>query len=654
MSLSKKMILFITSLVVVLLLGTFIVNFQNTKNFLQDQLSSHAQDTATSLGLSLSSIANPNDISSMETMINAVFDRGYYSKIQLLTPDNQVIYERQTSNKIEHIPPFFIDLVSIEAPTAESLVQSGWVPIGQLHVQSHLGYAYIELWESGQNLLIWFTSAALMSILLAITALRLILRPLKEMEKQATAIVKKEYLLQEKLPNTTEFKQVVSAMNAMVHKLQDVFERDAHKAEKLQKMAYRDSVTGLSNRLHFHMQFEQLLDPSEAKQAGSICMLRIHNLKELNDQYGYKTGDRLMHSLAQKLQFCCQAEEALYARINGTELIAVLPGNKGELTKTHAEEIAYSKDKILADFHIDQTPSYISLGVIDYQAGEKRGSLMTHLDFALQQAKKLGKNQVYYNYRSQDQQFDAEQSQQWLHILQTAINEKRFTLFEQAVYDANGKSYDKELFIRMKDEDGKIFSAGYFMPAVIQLNLIKDIDKMVLLLAFEHLEQFPNDPISINLTQSIIQSETQRQWLLNYLTKLNSKALSFEMPEKIVNESPDIAWPIIKTLKAKDIRFGIDHFGSQMGNMNYLQELQPSYVKLDAAFAQAIRTDPQAQQYVHSLYELCDGLDIQIIATSIETENQIEAFKDLNITHFQGFYYGAPQPFTGQAPQHQG
>ena len=316
MSLSKQMMLFITAMLVILLLGTFLLNLNNTRSFLEAQLQSHAQDTATSLGLSLSSVADPADSSSMETMINAVFDRGYYSHITMLDMDGKLIYEKNNTQKINGIPNWFIDLISIEAPDAEALVQSGWVPIGHLVVQSHPGYAYIELWKTALSLLLWFLLAAGVAIGFAAYALRVMLAPLKKMEKQAEAIVRKEYLLQDALPGTIEFKRVVSAMNAMVHKMKTVFDRDAQHAEKLQKLAYQDGVTGLSNRRHFEMNIDALLDKQAEASPGTICLIRIHHLKELNDQFGYMAGDNLVKALADKMTHNLNFENSLMVKLN--------------------------------------------------------------------------------------------------------------------------------------------------------------------------------------------------------------------------------------------------------------------------------------------------------------------------------------------------
>lgn len=644
MSLSKQMIIFIASLLLILLLGTFLLNLNNTRSFLEQQLHSHAQDTATSLGLSLSSVADPEEPSSMETMINAVFDRGYYSHITLKDVDNKIIYERTNPQKIEGIPNWFIQLISITAPNAEALIQTGWIPIGNLTVQSHPGFAYVELWKSAINLLVWFSLAALIAILLVIYALKIMLKPLKQMEQQAEAIVKKEYLLQDQLPTTIEFKQVVSAMNVMVQKMKDVFDRDAKQAEKLQKMSYQDSVTGLSNRLHFEMNVDALLDEHTEASPGVICLFRVEGLKALNDQYGYMIGDKMMKMLADKLVQTLTFEHTLIARLNGTELVALIPSTSGKQIEPFMNALGLSCENILKTLKAEDAPTSLTIAYMDYQPGNRRGELLAKLNFAAEQAQKKGLNQNYYY------QPDAKSSShqtQWKTLIESAISEQRFVLFQQAAYDKKHKVHDKELLIRLKDTEGTIHSAGYFMPAVKQLDLITEIDQHVVELAFTHIKANPSNDferLAINLTPSVIQNSELKSWLLTQLNQVNANQIAFEMPEQMINEDKENVWPLIQEIKAFRINFGIDHFGSHFTNMNYLQNLRPDYIKLDAAFSKAIERDEQTRSYVASLIEMCNSLDIDVIAMSVENEAQILAFEELGVCYFQGYYYGAPEP----------
>ncbi|MDX1351591.1 MAG: EAL domain-containing protein [Thiomicrorhabdus sp.] len=642
MSLNKQMILFIATMVIILLVGTFALNLNNTKNFLQNQLESHAQDTATSLGLSLSSIENPQDISSMQTMINAVFDRGYYEFITLNDMENIGLYSRENTKSLDAVPDWFINTIKLEAPEAQALVQAGWIPIGTLTVKSHTGYAYKELWKTAINLLIWFGLAALIAILIVIYTLRVILKPLKDMEKQAEAIVKKEYLIQDHLPSTIEFRQVVSAMNAMVKKLQMVFERDANTAEKLQKMAYQDSVTELSNRRHFEMIVDTLLDPNEELPAGIICLIRVNELKELNDQYGYLVGDKLMKSLADTMQANLVCEQSLFARLNGTELVAVLPGLVPSQVDNPSRCITQALPHILETLQAKDAATSISFAYTDYQPGQCRGPILANLDFAIEQAEKAGKNSTYY-YNTQQNSESHERS--WEETLNQAIDDKRFMLFQQSAYDENRHVHDQELFIRLKDTDGTIRSAGYFMPAVEQLNKTAEIDQLVINLVLQHLKSHSHTAtLAINLSKAVIENEAFHKNLIQTLANHAkfTHRMAFELPERFITEQKALAWPLISEMKQFGIQIGIDHFGSRLGNMLYLKDLRPDYVKLDSAFSKAIESDEQTRNYVSSLCELADSLDIDVIAMAVENEIQLKAFNELGVKYSQGYYFGAP------------
>lgn len=642
MSLNKQMILFITSMVLILLLGTFTLNLNNTKNFLQAQLESHAQDTATSLGLSLSSVENPEDISSMETMINAVFDRGYYASVSLIDMDNITLYQRKNSKSMDSVPDWFINTIQLEAPEAQALVQTGWIPVGSLSVISHTGHAYAELWKTALTLLAWFGIAALAAILIVIYTLNLMLKPLKDMEKQAEAIVKKEYLIQDQLPSTIEFRQVVSAMNAMVNKLKTVFERDANTAEKLQKMAYQDSVTELSNRRHFEMIVDSLLDPNEDVPDGIICLIRVKELKELNDQFGYLVGDKLMKSLADEMKFNLNHEKGVFARLNGTELIAVLPGLVAQQIDKPTQQITQAMPAILTSLGAGEAATSISLAYTDYQPGQSRGSLLGNLDFAIEQAEKQGQNTVYYYNTQKDQQSPTES---WEQTLTQAIDEKRFILFQQSAYNLDRRVHDQELFIRLKNTDGTIHSAGYFMPAVEKLRKTSEIDQLVINLVIQHLKTHLDTAIlAINLSKSVLEDEIFQHTLLHTLAS-NAKLthrIAFELPERLINDQKAQAWPLIADLRKLGIKIGIDHFGTRLGNVRYLQDLRPDYIKLDAAFSKAVENDEQTRSYVSSLCELADSLDIDVIAMAVENEEQLKAFNELGVKYSQGYFYGAP------------
>ena len=126
MTLFKQLILFTLMLFLILFTGTLLLSFNNTRSFLLNQLESHAQDTATSLGLAISQRAVEEDRASLESMINAVFDRGYYQTIRYVNVEGKVVVERQLAVTFEDVPSWFIALAPLDPPEASANVMAGW------------------------------------------------------------------------------------------------------------------------------------------------------------------------------------------------------------------------------------------------------------------------------------------------------------------------------------------------------------------------------------------------------------------------------------------------------------------------------------------------------------------------------------------------
>ena len=145
MTLFKQISLILSLFLVVVLMTVMWLNFKTANDFVQNQLYTDAQDTATSLGLSLSSVADFSDLSTVETMMNAVFDRGYFEVIELNDMDGKELLSMRNEIIIKNVPSWFVNIIELEAPSASVLISDGWIPFGELTVKSNPGHAYIQL-----------------------------------------------------------------------------------------------------------------------------------------------------------------------------------------------------------------------------------------------------------------------------------------------------------------------------------------------------------------------------------------------------------------------------------------------------------------------------------------------------------------------------
>ena len=83
MSLSKQLYLIISVIFFAIFAGNFIISVKNTKEYLEIESATKAQDTATSIGMSLKPLISDKKDSEIETIIKAIANRGFYKEIRL-------------------------------------------------------------------------------------------------------------------------------------------------------------------------------------------------------------------------------------------------------------------------------------------------------------------------------------------------------------------------------------------------------------------------------------------------------------------------------------------------------------------------------------------------------------------------------------------
>lgn len=96
----------------------------------------------------------------------------------------------------------------------------------------------------------------------------------------------------------------------------DITERKAL-SDQLWHDAHHDNLTGLANRTLF---FDRL---SHAAPPIGLCYLDLDGFKEINDAYGHIVGDRVLHTVAGRLQAAAEPD-GLAARLGGDEFIVLV------------------------------------------------------------------------------------------------------------------------------------------------------------------------------------------------------------------------------------------------------------------------------------------------------------------------------------------
>lgn len=634
-------IVVIFSLMLAVVMG---INFNTTKEYLVNQLESTTQDSATSLSMSVSDFMASEDYTSVKSSVNAVFDSGYFSEVRIHVYDTDKDIIRKNDTKIDGVPQWFIDSIDFRVPEANAVISNGWSELGQVYITGSAGYGYYQLWLASRDLLISFLSIGLVTIVIGGLALRWLFKPLTEVEKQAEAIQQRRFIKMTHLPKTRELKSVVLSMNRMAEKLEKEFESEAKTAQWLQAKAFKDPVSGLGNRNFYESQAKAHFAETDRTMDG-VILVSLTDLGKLNNERGYEAADIFIRSTADVLseQVPSLPASSTLARLSGADFILLIPNVDKERLEKVVNEIMEGLQELVAS-RITYSDGVANIGAVIIDASVDRSNAMAQADAALRAAKAAGMNAVRI--------FDSKTGQDmsigrmaWKDMLEYAISHRSFRLRKQKVISLENpdEALHEEVYASL-EYDGKQYHAGYFIGLAEQFDLGDKVDQVVIERVIDFIQKEPvNTPLTVNLSASAYSKSSFVGWLDRILTGLDDKVkkqLIFEVSEQGVLSTEDHAFLLTQMLKRQGIQFGIDNVGKQFSAFQYLQTLMPDYVKVDPSYTRMAVGKESESFFMHTLCKMFNSLNIQVIATGIESTAQLDILKKFDISGGQGFVVG--------------
>jgi len=228
--------------------------------------------------------------------------------------------------------------------------------------------------------------------------------------------------------------------------------------------------------------------------------------------------------------------------------------------------------------------------------------------------------------------------EQWRTNLVNAIENNHFIFQWQPILSWNAQEViQREIYCRLSINE-QIVTAREFMPFIELLSLGSQLDKCLLeSIVKQNILEVANEGIAINLTNESISDIDFITWLAHFLkTSDYVDRILFELPEAAVISSFESCYQIIDIIRTAGAKVGIDQCGRQIGSLDYLQKLQPDYIKLDQSFAFYEKLN-QSKELCRALMNVAKGLNIQVIITGIEDEAQLTNFSSLKADGYQGY-----------------
>lgn len=118
--------------------------------------------------------------------------------------------------------------------------------------------------------------------------------------------------------------------------------------------------------------------------------------------------------------------------------------------------------------------------------------------------------------------------------------------------------------------------------------------------------------------------------------------LIFEFSEYHLLSNLSHSKRFINALVGSGCQFSIDNFGRGLSSFNHLRDLPISNIKIDGDLIKSIIDDPIAGATLQSILHLSQAMNIDIVATNVESDDIANKLRDYNINYAQGFLLGKP------------
>jgi diguanylate cyclase (GGDEF)-like protein len=164
--------------------------------------------------------------------------------------------------------------------------------------------------------------------------------------------------------------------------------------EDVEERAWRDDLTGVYNRRAVNVALDEAKQRADATgEPLSLCVIDLDHFKRFNDELGHLAGDAVLRTFAHAVQAGLRAAD-VFGRYGGEEFIQILKHTDLPGAMSEAERVRARISALELPVSRQIGPLTISIGVAQYQPGEKIVQTFARADSALHRAKLGGRNRV--------------------------------------------------------------------------------------------------------------------------------------------------------------------------------------------------------------------------------------------------------------------
>ncbi len=457
-----------------------------------------------------------------------------------------------------------------------------------------------------------------------------------------------------------EIGEAIEIAQKLIYQNADNMHRMKSAAEdKIHKLAYYDTLTGLPNRTMFLEKLaeatRELKDNKNMRFA--VITVDLDHFKDINDSMGHNVGDAILRAVGKRLRSALP-DSATVSRTGEDEYAIMMSLASGTSAYEIATRIAGVVRNEPFKVFTEEFQVRSSIGVSTFpDNGTDPDQVLKNADIALNRAKEDGRDTI----KEYSEDFDrmVQQRFQMLRDLRDALELEQFQLFYQPQLDLkSGKIIGAEALLRWwkpdnSKEGGSFISPGEFIPVAEQSGLILPIGEWVMKRACQDAKAWREKhgidaSVAINISAAQF---TQSNLVANVKdvlkdTGIDPNCLELEVTESLFMDDVEHTIDTLHSLSSLGIEISIDDFGTGYSSLSYLRQFPIDRLKIDQSFIRNALNNPDDASIAETIVALGHSLNLKVIAEGVETKDHESFLIEKGCDEVQGYRYSRPVPLS--------
>lgn len=580
-----------------------------------------------------------NDPTQEETLQQLIAARARYAEAFIAMADEVEGDDLRTARKVyaDQVRPALQSLLSHSNQLLERENQ---------HIERQLRQAQGQF----DSLFVWLVVLAMVAMVVAVVlawrTTRSVVVPLTALESAAQRIAQGDYSVPVDLSGSQEVARVGQALSSMAADI-------AAREQEIERLAYRDALTGLPNRTYL------LQPPPDAPimAPNTLILFDMARLKTINETLGYATGDLLIREMGRRAEALVQNHVRGEGEGLSSAVLAYLSAGRfalamRTLSRNVADDLrqqleqAMREPVVCSGHSVDLSLVCGLADVTDPYAPDAALSLLRNAEVALQAAKRSALPMAWYS--------EAQEAARLSHLglvsdLREALVSHQLQMWLQPKLAlSDGRALGAEALVRWQHPTRGFISPAEFIPFAEQTGAISLITQWMLEQAVHTLARWSDIQPGLSISVNISTRDLQDNQLLHSARRLLAahavapSRLHLEIVETGLMQDPERGVAMLHALRALGVQLSIDDFGTGHSSLAYLQRLPVTELKIDRSFITGLDQQPLNQRLVKTMVELGHGMELMVTAEGVETEAERQVLVALGCDVMQGYLGSRP------------